>query len=140
MLWLARMRRLGLLALGLLAVSCGPKAARIEFERPLPSREARVFLVAPAQKERIARSLREAGFELAPDILDVPYLLRVTVGVRQDLKPCGELTNVKYSLRHQSLDVVEISAKGWTGDCEPNVFDEMSRELMHVFTSGGARE
>jgi len=39
------------------------------------------------------------------------------------------LNNVRYGLRTGGRVIVEAKAKGWTGTCEPNVFDVVSREL-----------
>lgn len=133
-------RLLGLtLVMTPLLVGCTPKAARVEFARRLPSSEPRVFLVAAQQKERIAESLQEAGFELADDLLDAPYLLRVTLGNEKDFRACGTLSNVKYSLRHEGRSVVDLTAAGWSGTCKPNVFDEMSERLIRRFESSGGR-
>jgi hypothetical protein len=95
--------------------------------------DCRLFLVAAQQKAEISASLRSVGFQLADDLLDAPYFLRVTLGNEQGSRSCGALQNVKYSLRRDGIEVLSIAGKGWSGSCQPNVFDLASRELAAAF-------
>jgi hypothetical protein len=94
--------------------------------------EPAVYLVAARQKARIAESLRRAGIRVADDILDSPALLRVTVGNEKSFRSCGTRNNVKYALRIGGATGVELKKAGWTGTCEPNVFDDLSAQLAHA--------
>ncbi len=100
----------------------------------------RVFLVAAREKPRIRDSLTQVGFEVVADLLDAPYLLRVTLGVKKGRRDCGVLSNVKYALRENGETILELKGAGWTGSCEPNVFDAMSLELRELFAPGTASE
>ncbi len=53
----------------------------------------------------------------------------MTLGIDQRSRPCGTLNNVRYALRRGGQTLIEVEAKGWTGSCEPNVFDDASRAL-----------
>jgi hypothetical protein len=118
------------LAAILVLVGCGPKSPEVRVFGLLPhTTESTLFLVAARQKEWIAKSLRSARFELADDPLDAALFLRVTVGNEKSFRQCGTRNNVKYALRSNRRTVLEVKASGWTGSCEPNVFDDMSRRL-----------
>jgi hypothetical protein len=93
------------------------------------STDRRLFLVAAQQKKEIAASLDAAGFEIADNLLHAAYFLRVTLGNEQGFRSCGTLQKVKYSLRSEDREVLLITTKGWTGSCQPNVFDVASHEL-----------
>ena len=114
-----------------------PGAASPEDDRsaaagdPLPT----VYLVAARQKPRIADSLRSARVRVADDVLDAPMLLRVTVGDEKGFRDCGTRNNVKYSLRVGGAEILGLAAVGWTGTCEPNVFDELSARLARALST-----
>ena len=97
------------------------------------STDRRLFLVAAQQKEEIAASLDAAGFEIVDNLLKAAYFLRVTLGNEQGFRSCGTLQKVKYSLRSEDREVLMITTKGWTGSCQPNVFDLASRDLAAAF-------
>jgi hypothetical protein len=88
-----------------------------------------VFVVAARQKPRIVESLAAAGITVSTDLLAAGFMLRVTVGADQGFAGCGTRNNVKYSLRHEDVAVLDLVDKGWTGTCRPNVFDAMSQRL-----------
>lgn len=117
-------------ALTVTLVGCAPTAPEVHIFEPLPRGiEPAIYLTAALQKEAILRTLRDAGFHLVDHMADGAYLLRITLGVSQGSRPCGTLHNVRYQLRFQGRTMVEAEAKGWTGSCEPNVFDAISREM-----------
>lgn len=97
-----------------------------------PSRA--VYLVAARQKPRIAESLRRAQVQVVADILDSPALLRVTVGNEKGFRSCGTRNNVKYSLRIGVVEALQLTEDGWTGTCEPNVFDALSARLARALS------
>jgi len=138
-------RSFGEAALALLALFCGcTSRTRITVTTPLPSgTDPAIFVTAARQKDPVLRALKDAGFHIVdapgPDV----YLMRVTLGVDQWSRPCGTLNNVRFSLRQQQLTLIDAEAKGWTGTCQPNVFDEVSRALrtrVLAFTEGGRDE
>lgn len=88
-----------------------------------------IYVTAARQKADIIQSLRKAGFTIVDRMEDSDHLLRATIGVDQGSKDCGTRNNVRYQIRNQERTVAEASAKGWTGSCQPNVFDEVSRSL-----------
>ncbi len=95
-----------------------------------------VFLIAAQQKPRIIESLATAGIMVSTDLLEAGFTLRVTVGIDQGWRGCGNRNNVKYSLRRDSVAVLDLAAKGWTGTCTPNVFDLLSQQLAGTLVSG----
>jgi hypothetical protein len=118
------------LLLVIAVAGCGPTATAVRVLGPLPlGADRAIFVTAARQKKEIVRALRGAGFDVADRVADGSSLLRVTLGVEQGSRPCGTLNNVRYQLRVQGRDVIVAEAKGWTGSCEPNVFDEVSREI-----------
>lgn len=113
----------------LLLMGCGPTAPVLDVLEPLPAgAPPRMRVTAAQQKERIVAALHAAGVQVSDG--DAPYLLRVTLGVDQGRRECGTLNNVRYALRREGRTLLEITAKGWTGTCLPNVFDDASRLLQ----------
>jgi hypothetical protein len=94
--------------------------------------EPEVFLVASRQRERIAAALTEAGFKVS-NSASAPYALEVGVGSNRARRGCGTKNNVSYTLNTNNLSVLQIKARGYTGNCEPNVFDEMSATMASKF-------
>ncbi|MDX2171439.1 MAG: hypothetical protein SF182_30520 [Deltaproteobacteria bacterium] len=116
-------------------------APAVHVEAPLPAgTDPVLFVTAARQKAAIVAALRAAGFQ----VLDQPradaYLTRVTVGIDQGARDCGTLNNVRFSIRRDQRTLVEVEAKGWTGGCQPNVFDAASRALRQrvLAMTGGA--
>jgi hypothetical protein len=83
-------------------------------------------------------ALRRAGIVVVDDLLESSHQLRVTLGVDKSFRDCGTLNNVKYAMRLQRRTLLELAGRGWTGECQPNVFDEMSRELARAVRAGMA--
>jgi hypothetical protein len=112
-------------------------------EEPRPAAPGpSVYLVAARQKARIAESLRRVGLHVVDDILESPALLRVTVGNEKGFRSCGTRNNVKYALHIGGAPALELKEDGWTGTCEPNVFDELSAQLARALPGthqGGTR-
>jgi hypothetical protein len=129
------------IVLGIALAGCVPTAPEVRVLGQLRRGvDPAVYLTAARQKNEIARALRAAGFHLVDRLEDGAYLLRVTIGVDQGSRPCGTLNNVRYELRSQGQTIVEAEAKGWTGLCEPSVFDAVSRELRHRVVEMTAQE
>jgi hypothetical protein len=130
---------LALVAAGLLGCSSAPS---VQVESPLPAGiDPILFVTAARQKPEIVAALRAAGFQLVDQPRGDAYLTRVTVGIDQGARDCGTLNNVRFSLRREQRTVVEVEAKGWTGRCQPNVFDAASRTLRArvLAMTGGER-
>jgi len=127
------MRDRGLTFLFVVAVlvgGCTTHAPEVDVRTPLPKgTDPLIYVTSARQKERVIGALNAAGFHLVDAPADGVYLLRVTVGIEQGSRPCGTLNNVRLSLRRQEKSIVEAEAKGWTGSCQPNVFDDVSRAL-----------
>src|SRR5690242_19070785 len=110
--------------------ACSQTEPSVRVISPLPrGKEPAMYLTAARYKAEIDHALRAAGFQMTDVQTDGSYLLRVTVGMDQSSQPCGTLNNVRYSVRAAGRELIEAVAKGWTGKCEPNVFDSASREL-----------
>lgn len=120
--------RLAGLALAVLA--CAPSAPELRVLGSVPaSTERSIFVVAARENERVIASLGTAGFQVVDNRLKAAYVLRATIGTDQSSAPCGALHNVKYQLSAEDRPVLELKAKGWTGECEPNALDALSKRL-----------
>ena len=121
--------------------SSAPPATQDERETVFDAdTERTLFVVAARQKPRIVRSLAQAGFDVRPNLLEARGYLRVTVGGGQGWRTCGTRNNVKFSLKREGMPLLELVEKGWTGTCEPNVFDVMSARLMREIAGGRQEE
>jgi hypothetical protein len=127
--------------MGVLVGGCSATAPEVMVRAPLGrGMDPPITVVAAQQKGRIVESLRAAGFVIADGAQDDPYLLRATLGVDQRSQACGTMNNVRYDLRHQQRTLITAEAKGWTGSCAPNVFDELSRALRRRMLEAAAQE
>ena len=92
--------------------------------------DAPVFLIAKRQRERVAQSLTRAGIELSNRLEDDSYTLIVKIGRGRGVSSCGVTANVAYILRSSyGRNIMVIKGRGRTGDCTPNMLDDMSRRL-----------
>ena len=96
------------------------------------NRNTPIFVTAARQKQEIKQALRDAGFVIVDQLNDDARLLRVTIGMDQAYKPCGTLNNVRFQLRYNDANSAELSAKGWTGACQPNILAQLSRDLWQT--------
>ncbi|MEY4717755.1 MAG: hypothetical protein RL563_373 [Pseudomonadota bacterium] len=102
----------------------------VEVVDKLPQgRETPIYVTSARQKEECKQALRQAGFRIVDRIDESKRLLRVTIGIDQDVKACGSLNNVKFQLRFEERTVAEANGKGWTGTCQPNILTDMSQDL-----------
>lgn len=124
--------RIGL-AVATFCWGCASGDLRVVSTETVPS--AAVFVIAARQKTQIENSLHRAGIALAEDITNAAYLLRVTIGNEKGWRECGTLNNVKFALRRNSEDIVLITGSGWTGDCNPTIFDRVSKALRDSFSA-----
>ncbi|HSP96998.1 MAG TPA: hypothetical protein VL049_07100 [Candidatus Dormibacteraeota bacterium] len=120
--------------------ACGPTPAAVRVSEPLPSGAPVLVVTAARQKDAIERALRAVGFAVDDRPRQGDYLLRVTLGVDQGARACGTLNNVRYELRRDGRTLIEVEAKGWTGTCEPNVFDDASRALQRQVSESAGKE
>ena len=118
------------LLLSILLTGCSPIAPEVRLFGTLPQGiDTPIYVTAARQKDEIIRALRGAGFHIVDRMDDSLPFMRVTIGVDQGSQLCGTLNNVHYQLRFEGRTVAEASAKGWTASCQPNIFDEVSREM-----------
>lgn len=124
------MRTQLILSLSLGLAGCSSVAPEVRVVDPLPQGiNTPIYVTAARQKNEIKHALRDAGFRIVDRLEDSLRFMRVTIGVDQGSKVCGTLNNVRFQLRFEGRNVAEASAKGWTGSCQPNVFDELSRKM-----------
>ena len=95
--------------------------------------DATIFLQATTQWPRVAESLRNAGLRLAKSHSEADYILKVNVGRRRRTQTCGGSSNIAYILDGRDSHLMVIKARGLTGSCVPNVFDDMSQKLATYF-------
>ena len=127
--------RLSLLVAAICVVGCTQTAApEVHIVDPSALRkDPPLFVTAVRQKDEITHALQAAGFRIVDGPGGDAYLVRVAVGSDQRSQPCGTLNNVRYDIRRGGRNVIRVEAKGWTGKCEPNVFDLVSRDLRRRF-------
>ena len=124
------MRTILFLLMCVVLAGCSPVALELRVFESLPQCiDLPIYVTAARQKDNIKRSLRDAGFHIVDRMEDSVRLMRVTIGVDQGSQTCGTLNNVRFQLRFESRNVAEATAKGWTGTCQPNIFDEVSRAM-----------
>lgn len=121
-----------LIGLAAALAACGPTPAVVRVVEPLPPGERVLTLTAAQQRPAIEQALRVAGFVLDDRPRRDALLLRVTLGIDQGSQACGTLNNVRYALRRDRQTLMVVEAKGWTGSCQPNVFDEASVALRRA--------
>jgi hypothetical protein len=92
-----------------------------------------IYLQANVQRPRILDSLRNARIRIARSFEEADYILTVDVGNRRVDMKCGDMHNIVYILSGKGLTLMEIKGRGLTGDCMPNVFDDMSQTLATYF-------
>jgi len=92
-----------------------------------------IYLQARRQMPRVAESLRNAGVRLTESNSEADYTLNVKVGRGRGSQSCGSTSNVAYILDGGGRHLMVIKARGLTGTCIPNVFDEMSQRLTTFF-------
>lgn len=146
------MRNSSLLApLLLAATACSAVPATVTHQASLALEpDPLIYVSAQHERARVDESLRRAGLRLTTGT-DAEYVLLVDTGSQKSSQDCGELRNVRYQVRvvprssgkagfsPLSLTVgddrpaLEIKARGWTGSCDPNVYDEMSDSLAREF-------
>jgi hypothetical protein len=126
----------GLIALQLVLVSgCTSPVPPTVTRPPTTSLKAHpaVYLQANVQRPRILDSLRNARIRIAGSFEEADYTLIVDVGSRRVNMKCGGMHNIVYILSRNGFQLMEIKGRGLTGDCIPNVFDEMSQTLATYF-------
>ena len=94
--------------------------------------DAPMFLIAHRQRERIARSLMDAGLQVSSQNENDGYELIVKVGRGRGGSSCGSTANVAYILRSNRRNVLVIKGRGKTGACTPNMLDDMSLYLAET--------
>jgi hypothetical protein len=138
-------RSMRVVGLGFTALACSTSASPPEVQvfGPVPtSAEWSLFVVAAREKERVTESLSAVGFRIVDNRLRATYVLRATIGTDQSYASCGALHNVKYQISAEDHAVLELKAKGWTGNCGENVLDVLSAQLANALVDpsrGGSR-
>lgn len=124
-------------ALALLPACSSPVPATVTWGPSMQIGEGRgVFVTANEQAPRVQQSLRDAGLSVV-EASDAPYLLRVDVGNSRGGQACGRTKNVRYILHKGRARILVLKGRGRTGQCSPNIFDDMSRLLESYFGDGG---
>ncbi|MDJ0846880.1 MAG: hypothetical protein QNK04_00725 [Myxococcota bacterium] len=119
-------------ALAVLSACASTVPARVTWGPSMRVTEGRVVsLGASDQRARVERSLGDAGIAVSDS--SAPYQLRVDIGNSRRSKGCGSVNNVRYILYKGGVRILAIKARGPTGECQPNTFDDMSRLLATYF-------
>ena len=128
----------GLIALQIVLVSgCTSPMAPVVTQVPAGSLKAHpaIYLQARVQRPRIIDSLHGAGIRTTSLTKEADYILTVVVGKRRVKMQCGGMHNIIYTLGGMGYQLMEIKARGMTGECIPNILDEMSQTLASYFGS-----
>jgi hypothetical protein len=88
-----------------------------------------IYVIAALQRDRIIESLRKAGLNSTDSPNSAGYVLEVRQGNNRASKSCGTVNNISYVLSVASSRMMVIKGRGASGTCEPNIFDDMSRQL-----------
>ncbi|MBW2542583.1 MAG: hypothetical protein JRF15_10875 [Deltaproteobacteria bacterium] len=99
---------------------------------PLSAHPA-IYLQSSVQRMRLLASLHSAGIRTTNSTEEADYVLTVIVGKRRVKMQCGGMHNIIYILSDMGRQLMEIKARGLTGECVPNVFDETSQTLASYF-------
>ncbi len=128
-----------LLAISLLSTSCATEVpATITRHSPVPlAAKNGIVLMASRQRDLIQRSLESAGLKVSDEWTGENYTLTVKLGSSRSSSDCGTVQNVVYKLAGagQRRSLIVIKGRGATGDCETNIFNDMSRKLATQFTA-----
>jgi hypothetical protein len=120
------------LVVGLLAMlGCSsevPATVTVRPQLPLPA-NAKVLVLAAYQRDRIIQSVERAGLSVTDEWGGADYILEVKLGSTRRTMTCGTVRNVIYVVSRRRASRMVVKARGPTGSCDPNVFDEMSRKL-----------
>ena len=118
--------------LALLAAACwSPVPAEFRLYAPLDRSQPPVVFVSSADlRAPIEASLERAGFAITQSAREASIFVAASVGgVRSSGTTCGPVRNVRYEVRQFGVVLAIGRARGPTGECPGNVFDEMSRKL-----------
>lgn len=115
------------------STACADVTPRITRASPTPLGVPVVYLAAREERSRILQSLEDVGVTVTHDPSAARYTLQVDVGLHRQKQACGELCNVRYALFFRGQKLLEIRGRGWTGSCDSNIFDELSRLLATQF-------
>ncbi len=146
---------LAVAALALLITSCAAVQPFVSSPPTAPIKpNPTIFVAAQRDRGRITESLEHLGIEVV-DEGQPDYLLRAKVGKSKKLakeKDCGTFSSGSYELFEFSKEyirdsrvlswgsisrgdrrVLTMKGRGWTGNCSPNIWDDMSRTLVDQF-------
>ena len=119
----------------LLIPACGTTSPTVSIDDlALLEAKPKIYVIAAKQKTEILKVLSTTDLGLVGSLAGSDYQLRVTLGMDRGFKDCGTLNNVKYDLRHNQKTVVLIQGRGWTGNCRPNVFQEVTQKLHETIS------
>ncbi|GEM_PF-2483570 len=116
-------------------VSCGsrvPPTVTLHPQMALDP-DAAIYVTSNRQRERVMLAVQNAGLNVASEFRDARYSLRVKIGRSRGGGECGANANVVYILDAIGRRAMVIKGRGRTGDCEPNILDEMSAKLAMGF-------
>ena len=126
----------GLIALQVVLVSgCTTPVPPTVTRPPTTSLNAHpaIYLQANVQRPRILDSLHGARIRTTASFEEADYILAVDVGERRVNMKCGGMHNIVYVLSSDGFQLMEIKGRGLTGDCIPNLLDDMSQTLATYF-------
>ena len=122
------------------ALACGSVRPQVTRYAPFPTdTDPTIFVISATHKPAAIDALRRTRFEIVDNLAHAEFVARVTVGVDKSFGSCGTLNNVKLALSSREQQLLEIQARGWTGTCQPNVFDQVADALRQEFPRRAGR-
>ena len=95
--------------------------------------DAPIYVIANRQRPRVVRALRDAGLNITNRVTNDSYSLRVMIGRSRVSRSCGPKANTVYILNAFGQRLFVLKSRGFSGECEPNMLDDMSRVLAQQF-------
>lgn len=92
-----------------------------------------IYVTANREFARVVLAVRNAGLNVATDLSEDHYRLRVKIGRSRGGGSCGANANVAFTLDAAGRPAMMIKGRGLTGHCEPNILNEMSAKLAMGF-------
>jgi len=119
------------LVLLLMIMGCANVPPRVTYAPNEPINiEKPFFLVVNRDRAEVEKALKKEGVKISEQSLSSIYELRVRVGRSVAHQDCGSVHNVSYEVLDRGMRVMIIKGRGPAGSCKPNIFDQMSKELV----------
>jgi len=97
-------------------------------------KNAPIYVLAATQRARVLQSLTDAGLNVSDELGAGGYSLTVKIGSSRKTLDCGTVNNVVYIMNASGAQYLVMKGRGPTGSCQPNILDDMAKELATLST------